>query len=52
MERKVGVSRCKFLHIEWTNNKVLLYSTESCIQYSMTNHNRKEYFKKNICVYI
>ena len=22
-----GVSRCKVLHLEWINNKVLLYST-------------------------
>ena len=40
MEREVGVSRCKFLHIEWIDNKVL-YSTRNYIQYSMTNHNRK-----------
>ena len=24
-------SRCKLLHIEWINNKVLLYSTENYI---------------------
>ena len=35
MEREVGVSRCKFLYIEWINNMVLLYSTENYIQYPM-----------------
>ena len=44
MEREVGVSRCKLLYIEWINNKVLLYSTETYIQYPMINHNGKEYF--------
>ena len=28
MERKVGVSRCRLLHIECINNKALLYSRE------------------------
>ena len=27
MDWEFGVSRCKLLHLEWTNNKVLLYST-------------------------
>ena len=40
-----GSSRCKLLYIEWINNKVLLYSTENYIQYSMINHNGKEYKK-------
>ena len=39
----VAISRCKFLYIEWTNNKGLLYSTENHIQYPMKNHNGKEY---------
>ena len=43
MEWEVGVSRCKLLHIEWINSKVLLYSTENNIQYPMINHNGKEY---------
>ena len=34
-----GISRCKLLYIEWTNNKVLLYSTGNYIQYPMINHN-------------
>ena len=37
-----GISRCKLLHIEWINNKVLLYRTENYIQYTVINHNEKE----------
>ena len=47
---EVGVSRYKLLYIEWINNKVL-YSTENYIQYSMINHNGKEYLKKNAYIY-
>ena len=43
---EVGVSKCKLLHIEWINNKVLLYSTGSYIQYPEINHNGKEYKKE------
>ena len=50
MEWEVGASRCKLLYMEWINNKVLLCSTENCIQYPMINHNGKEYFKKE-CIY-
>ena len=42
MEWEVGVSRCKLLYKEWTNNKVLLYSAENYIQYPMINHKGKE----------
>ena len=31
--------------LEWIKNKVLLYSTENCIQYPVINHNGKEYEK-------
>ena len=44
MEWEAGVSRCKLLHREWINNKVLLYSTGNNIQYPVINHNGKEYF--------
>ena len=27
MDWEFGVSRCKLLHIEWINNKILLYGT-------------------------
>ena len=35
---------------EWRNNKVLLYSTENYIQYSVINHNGKENEKESICL--
>ena len=38
-----GVGRCKLLHLEWINNKVLLYSTGNYIQSPGINHNGKEY---------
>ena len=43
MEREVGVRRYKLLYREQINSKVLVYSTESYIQYHMINHNGKEY---------
>ena len=42
MEWEVGVSRYKLLYVEDKNNKVLLYSTDNCIQCPMINHNGKE----------
>ena len=46
-----GVGRCKLLHLEWINNKVLMYNTGNYIQYPVINHNRKEYEKECIYVY-
>ena len=49
-----GVSRYKFLYIEWIINKVLLYNRENYIQHPMINHNGKEHNKKeckNVYVY-
>ena len=43
-----GISRCKLLHIELINSKVLLYSTGNYIQYPLLNHNAKEYEKECI----
>ena len=40
------VGRSKLLHLEWINNKVLIYSTENYIQYTVINHNGKEYRKR------
>ena len=37
-----GVSRYKLLPIGWINNKVLLWSTRTSIQYHVINHNGKE----------
>ena len=51
MDWEFGVGRCKLLHLEWINNKVLIYNTENYTQYPVVNHNGKEY-KKNVCVYI
>ena len=52
MDWEFGVSRCKLLHLEWINNKVLLYSTGNYIQSPGINHNGKEYLKKNVCMCI
>ena len=41
-----GISRCNLLHLEWINNKVLLYSIGNYIQYPGINHNGKEYKKE------
>ena len=35
--------RCKLLHLEWINNKVLLHCTQDYIQSPGINHNGKEY---------
>ena len=45
-----GISRCELLHIEWINNKVLLYSPGNYIQYLMISHNEKEYERVPICI--
>ena len=37
-------------HLEWTNNKVLLYSTGNFTHYPMINQNGKEYKKE--CLYV
>ena len=42
------VGRCKLLHLEWINNKVLLYSTRNYIQSPGINHNGREYYKKRL----
>ena len=49
MDGEFGVGRCKLLHLEWINTKVLLYSTGSYSQYPEINHNGKEY-KKRMCI--
>ena len=45
-----GISRCKLAYTGWINNKVLVYSTGSYIQYPGINHNGKEYEKAYIYV--
>ena len=46
-----GVGRCKLLHLEWMNSKVLMYSTGNYIQYPVINHNGKKYKKECLYVY-
>ena len=50
MDWEFGISRCKLLHLEWINNKVLLYSTGNYIQYLVVNHMENNI--KNICICI
>ena len=38
------------LYIGWINNKILLYSIENYIQYTVINHNGKEYEKLYMCM--
>ena len=52
MDLEFGISRGKLLYIEWINNKVLLYSMGSYIQYPVINHNGKEYEKEYIYIRI
>ena len=52
MDWESGVNRFKPLHLEWINNKVLLYDTETYIKFPRINHNGKEYFKKNVYICI
>ena len=51
MHQEFGTSRCKLLHLEQINCKVLLYSTGSYIQFLMMSHNRKKSYKR-MCVYV
>ena len=46
-----GWTRCRPLHLQWIDNKVLLYNTEYYIQSAGINQNGKEYFKKE-CIYV
>ena len=46
MDWESGIGSCKLLHLEWINNKVLLYSIGNYIQSPGINHNGKEYLKK------
>lgn len=49
MAWEFGFIRCKLVHMEWINNKVLLWSTGNSIQCPVINHNWTEYEKE--CVY-
>ena len=52
MDWEFGISRWNLLNIGWINNKALLYSTGSYVQYPVINHNEKEYEKECVCVCI
>ena len=41
MDLEFGVSECKLLHLEWIENKILLYSTGSYIQSLGIDHDGK-----------
>ena len=51
MDWEFEVDRCKLSHLEWINNKVLLYSTRNYIRSPVTNHIRQEYEEDCIDVY-
>ena len=56
MDGKFGVSRCKLIHLEWINNRVLLYSTGNYIQSPGTDHDgrniKKEYIYRFKNIYL
>ena len=43
MDWEFEINRYKLLYREQTSNKILLCSAGNCIQYPVTNDNRKEY---------
>ena len=45
MDWKFGVSRCKLLHLECTDNKVLLYTIRNYSQSLGIDHDGKQYKK-------
>ena len=48
MDWEFRIGRCKLLHSEWINNKVLMYSTGNYIQYSVMKPNGTEDKKKRM----
>ena len=51
MDREFGVSRCKLLHPEWIDNKVLLYSTGTTA-YLLRQTMMEKNIKNNIYIYM
>ena len=43
MDWEFEVGKCKLLHLEWVNNKVLMYGRGKTIFNIVINHNGKEY---------
>ena len=52
MDLEIVVNRGKLLHLEWRDNKVLLYSMGNYIQSPMIDHDGKIISNKRMCVYI
>ena len=52
MDWEFGLSRCKLFHLEWTNNKVLMYNTGNYSQYPVIHHKGKESEKEYIYIYV
>ena len=48
MDWECGINRCNLLHIEWMENKVVLYSTGNYIHCPGINHSGKEYEEEGI----
>ena len=48
----LGVCRCKLLHIEWINNKVLMYIRGNYIEYLVLNHNGNTHTHTHIYIFI
>ena len=48
----LGVCRCKLLHIEWINNKVLMYIRGNYIEYLVLNHNGNTHTHTHTHIYI
>ena len=51
LDGEFGVSRCKVLHLEWMDNKVLLYIAGNYIQSPGINQNETECTYVCVCVY-
>ena len=50
MDWEFGISRHKLLYLEWISNEVLLNSTGNYIQSLGTDHDERQYEKKNVHV--
>ena len=51
-ELRVGVNRCKLLHLKLIDNKVLLYSTGTYIQSPGIDHDGKIFLKSNVYIHV
>ena len=47
MDWDLRVSICKLLHSEWVKNRVLLFSIGNYTPFPETDHDGKEYLKKD-----